>query len=82
MAARAADQATTIDVSIGNVGISGIWMLANLSYAGMRAQNSSSTVWRIVAFLFGLPGTILTYLVVKEGSERAYGVDVPKKPVA
>jgi hypothetical protein len=78
--ARAAEQADSTQVYIGNVGVSGIWVLANFSYAGMRAQNSSSAVWRIVAFIFGLPGTLVTFFVVKEGSERAYGVDVVKKP--
>jgi hypothetical protein len=32
----------------------------------------------VLAFLFGLPGTLLTMLVVTEGSERAYGVDLPR----
>jgi hypothetical protein len=54
-------------------------MLANFSYAGMRAQNHPSAGWRIVAFIFGFPGTFLSYLVVPEGGERAYGVDVPRK---
>jgi hypothetical protein len=62
-----------------NTGVSGIWVLANISYAGMRAQNNLSKGWRIVAFIFGLPGTIVTYFVVKDGDERAYGVDLPKK---
>lgn len=62
-----------------DTGISAIWILANFSYAGMRAQNSPSSGWRILAFLFGLPGTLLTFFVVQEGSERAYGVDVPRK---
>lgn len=62
-----------------NTGISGIWVLANISYAGMRAQNNSSEFWRILAFIFGLPGTIVTFFAVKEGSDRAYGVDLPRK---
>ena len=60
-----------------NTGVSAIWILANISFAGMRAQNSSSTFWRVVAFIAGLPGTLLTLLVVEEGSERAYGIDLP-----
>lgn len=60
-------------------GVSALWILANFSYAGMRAQNHPSVGWRIVAFLFGLPGTLLTWLVVAEGEERIYGVDVPKR---
>lgn len=63
----------------GNVGASGLWVLANICFAGMRAQNSPSTGWRIVAFIFGFPGTLITYFVVAEGSERAYGIDILKK---
>ncbi|MDX9736038.1 MAG: hypothetical protein RBU36_18050 [Thermoanaerobaculia bacterium] len=65
--------------SAGNVGASGLWVLANICFAGMRAQNSPRAGWRIVAFLFGLPGTLVTYFVVAEGSERAYGIDIPRK---
>jgi hypothetical protein len=61
-----------------NTGVSAIWVLANLSYAGMRAQGSASRGWRIIAFIFGLPGTILSLIVVREGGERAYGVDLPR----
>ena len=64
---------------VGNTGASGIWILANISYAGMRAQGSRSTGWRIVAFIFGFPGTFITWLVVDENSERAYGVELPRK---
>src|SRR5262245_486009 len=61
------------------IGVSGLWILANISYAGMRAQNNPSVGWRILAFLFGFPGTLLTYLAVSEGGERAYGIEIPKK---
>ena len=77
--ATAAEQADPTQIYIGDVGVSGIWVLANFSYAGMRAQNSASSGWRIAAFIFGLPGTLITFLAVKEGSGRAYGVDIPKK---
>jgi hypothetical protein len=62
-----------------NTGISGLWVLANISYAGMRAQGSSSGGWRVLAFIFGLPGTIISFFTVTEGSDRAYGVDLPRK---
>jgi hypothetical protein len=62
-----------------DTGVSGIWILANICYAGMRAQNNTSMGWRFVSFIFGLPGTIITYFAVKEGSERAYGIDIPRK---
>ena len=61
-----------------DTGLSAIWILANLCYAGMRAQDSKNEIGRILAFLFGLPGTLLTLVVVEEGSERAYGVDLPR----
>ena len=64
--------------SVQNAGISGIWLLSNISYAGMRAQNHPSLGWRIISFLFGFPGTLISFLVVREGGERAYGVDISK----
>jgi hypothetical protein len=67
------------EMQVTNTGISGLWVLANLSYAGMRAQNNSSKLWRILAFIFGLPGTIVTFFTVEEGYDRAYGVDLPRK---
>jgi hypothetical protein len=60
-------------------GVSAIWILANLAYAGMRAQGSKNAGWRILAFIFGFPGTLLTLLVVQESGERAYGVDLPRR---
>jgi hypothetical protein len=45
-----------------HVGVSGLWVLANFSYAGMRAQHHPSAGWRVLAFIFGLPGTLLTFL--------------------
>ena len=59
-------------------GVSAIWVLTNFAYAGMRAQDNRSG-WRVVAFIFGLPGTLLSFFVVPEGGERAYGVDLPRK---
>ena len=60
-------------------GGSAIWILSNICYAGMKAQSHPSTGWRVVSFIFGLPGTLISFFVVKEGSERAYGIDIPKK---
>ena len=62
---------------VGQGGATGIWVLANISYAGMRAQNHPSRGWRIAAFIFGFPGTLLTYFCVAEGSNRAYGISFP-----
>ena len=59
-------------------GLTGLWVLANLSYAGMRAQGHPSVGWRFVSFVCGLPGTLLTTIFVREGGERAYGVDLPR----
>ena len=74
-----AEEASSRTIAVTGAGVSGLWVLANLSYAGMRAQGSASAGWRIVAFIFGFPGTLVTYFVVKNASERAYGVDLPKK---
>ena len=60
-------------------GVSAFWVLANISYAGMRAQSNPSAGWRIVSFILGFPGTLLSFLAVQEGGERAYGIDIPKK---
>jgi len=64
---------------VQDAGTSGLWVLANISFAGMRAQNNPSVGWRILAFIFGFPGTIVTFFAVAEGSDRAYGIDVPRK---
>ncbi len=56
-----------------------LWILANISYAGMRAQSNPSARWRILSFLVGLPGTLLSFFVIGEGSGRAYGIDIPKR---
>jgi hypothetical protein len=61
-----------------DAGVSGLWMLANISYAGMRAQNNPNVVWRIIAFIAGFPGTLISLLAVAQGSDRAYGIDIPK----
>lgn len=65
--------------SVRDAGISGFWILANISYAGMRAQNNPRTGWRILSFIFGFPGTLISFLAIKEGAERAYGIDLPRK---
>jgi hypothetical protein len=64
---------------IQNTGISGLWVLANVSLAGMRAQDNPSVLWRTLAFIFGLPGTIVTFFAVAKGSNRGYGIDLPRK---
>lgn len=67
---------------LGSGASTGIGManiLGNLAYAGMRAQGNKDKFARAFSFLLGFPGTLLTYFVVDEGSERAYGVDLPRK---
>lgn len=63
-------------------GLSAIWILANVSYAGMRAQASRNLLGRVVAFALGLPGTLLSLIVVSSDGERAYGVDLPRRRAA
>jgi peptidoglycan/LPS O-acetylase OafA/YrhL len=67
------------NVTVRVTGVSGLWVLANISFAGMRAQNNPSTGWRILSFIFGFPGTLISFFAVKEGSERAYGIDIPRR---
>jgi hypothetical protein len=63
--------------TIRDTGVSGLWILANISYAGMRAQSNPHSGWRALAFIFGLPGTIVSLLAVPEGGGRAYGIALP-----
>jgi len=58
-------------------GFFGIWILANISDAGTPAQRRNQTGWRFVAFIFGLLGTLLTFLVVSDSGGRAYGIQLP-----
>ena len=62
-----------------DTGVSAVWVLANICYAGMRAQGHPSRVWRVLAFVFGFPGSLVSWLVVKEGSNRAYGINLPPR---
>ena len=60
------------------VGMGTMSMLANVSYAGMRAQDKPELEsWRMVAFIWGFPYTIVTWFFVFPGSKKAYGVDLP-----
>jgi hypothetical protein len=68
-----------LEASRTDCGVSAVWVFANLSFTAMRAQARGSTFWKVVTFIFGFPGTLLTLLVVKDGSERAYGIDMPRK---
>jgi hypothetical protein len=74
--ATASAEGTT---AVRDGGVSAIWILANLAYAGMRAQASRNTGWRVLSFIGGFPGTLLTFFVVSDGGERAYGVDLPRR---
>ncbi len=60
-------------------GASALWILANISYAGMRAQGNPHRGWRILSFIFGFPGTLVSFLAVEEDGERAYGIDLPRR---
>ena len=64
---------------VKHTGVSGLWILANISYAGMRAQAHKSFGWRVASFIFGLPGTLLSFFVIAEGSGRAYGIEISKR---
>ncbi|HMG02493.1 MAG TPA: hypothetical protein VK596_05130 [Edaphobacter sp.] len=62
-----------------STGVSALWVLANICYAGMKAQGHPSRLWRVLSFLFGLPGTLLSLLMVKEGGENVYDIYLPKR---
>jgi hypothetical protein len=68
-----------LEASRTDCGVSAIWVFANLSFTAMRAQARGSLFWKVLTFIFGFPGTLLTVLVVAEGGERAYGIDMPRK---
>jgi hypothetical protein len=52
---------------------------SNVIYAGMRAQDlPGNYTKRKIAFVIGFPTSIMTYLVVEEGSCKAYGVELPR----
>ena len=51
----------------------------NILYAARRAQGRTTRGWEILIFILGLPLTLLTQFVVEPGSERAYGIDLPRK---
>lgn len=74
--AWAAEGAGTGTPNSTDLAVVGLWILANISFAGMRAQNSPRQNWRTIAFIFGFPGTLVSFLAVREGSERAYGIDI------
>jgi hypothetical protein len=79
-----ADAAKSMDLASSSStgtegGVSAVWIFANFSFTGMRAQAKGTTFWKVVSFIFGFPGTLLTLLVVTQGSERAYGIDMPRK---
>ena len=68
-----------LEISRTDCGVSAVWVFANLSFTGMRAQAKGSLFWKVLTFILGFPGTLLTLLVVAEGSEQAYGIDIPRK---
>jgi hypothetical protein len=61
--------------------VAGLFSLGcNIIYACCRAQDKTEThTLRMFTFLFGLPGTIVSFFLVREGSEIVYGIDLPKK---
>ncbi len=56
-----------------------LWVLANIVYAGMRAQGGGTSLTRAASFIAGFPGTLVSIVVVTEGAERAYGISLPRR---
>jgi len=49
--------------------------------ARRQLKDNSSKLWRILAFIFGLHGTIVTFFAVKEGTTARIGLTCPKGQV-
>jgi hypothetical protein len=50
--------------SYTSTGVGMVSIMANMAYAGMRAQNSRNSLGRVLTFIVGFPGTLLTYFFV------------------
>ncbi|AYV75383.1 MAG: hypothetical protein Terrestrivirus1_257 [Terrestrivirus sp.] len=70
--------AQKIIVTFGGFGMLNVG--GNVAYAGMRAQDSKDGFARCLSFCCGMPTTFLTYFLVQEGSNEAYGVHLPSLP--
>jgi hypothetical protein len=79
LSSSAAAQQNYSHTAAGEGGVSAIWIFANLSFTGMRAQDAGGIFWKFITFILGFPGTLLTLLLVRRGSERAYGIDMPRR---
>jgi hypothetical protein len=62
----------------GTEGIDAVWVFANLSFTGMRTQAKGSMFWKVVTFIFGFPGTLLTLLLVNKGSDGLMELTCPE----
>jgi hypothetical protein len=63
-------------------GVSFFSLYSTLVYTGLRAQGKPteySERTRFLTFIFGFPGTLIPYFVVKEGSCEVFGIDLPTK---
>src|ERR1700721_2511794 len=77
--AALAQASITTQTRMQDTGVSGLWISANVSLAGRGARKTPSVLWRKLSFIFGIPGTIVTFFVVDEGSDRAYGIDLQRR---
>ena len=67
----------TLKYSVGlGLGSGVFWVVL---YTVWRAQAYPRKVWRAIAFIGGLPVTLLSYFAVTEGSDRAYGIELPRQ---
>jgi len=69
----------TTEPQASDAGVSVAWIPADICYVGMKTQAHPSRMRRIFLSLFGLAGTLLSLLTIRESAERAYGIDLPKK---
>jgi hypothetical protein len=56
---------------VRDVGVAVGWILANVAYATLPAENRSNAALRIATFILGFPGTLLTN-VIKHDETGAY----------
>jgi hypothetical protein len=59
-------------------GVSAAWLFGNVFYATWRSQDSHPLL-RKVAFVLGLPLSMLSFLLVSKGGGDVFGIQTTKK---
>ncbi len=61
-------------------GVDAVWIFAKSKFHRHACLGSRVGFLEGVDVFSGFLGTLLTMMVVEKGSERAYGIDMPRKP--